>query len=56
MENKKDKTSIFCSMCQKDSGYFVEDFIQKKVEKVKYCKSCKAEILDRPDFANPSLN
>lgn len=59
MENnneEKSKTPILCSVCEKESGYFIEDFVYEKVEKPKYCKNCKTNVLDKPNFPEPLLN
>ena len=53
---EKNKTPIMCASCRKNSGYFVEDFVYEKVEKTKYCKNCKTNILDKPDFSIPIYN
>jgi hypothetical protein len=56
MEKDKEKTPIFCSGCQKNSGYFIEEFIYEIVNEIKYCKNCKTIVLDKPDFQKPLYN
>lgn len=55
-QHEEKKTAIFCATCQKPSGYFVEDFIDKLVKETQYCKNCNAPILDKPDFPEPIYN
>ena len=59
MDNSKNEngpTPIMCIECLQESGYFLEDFIIKKVDSPKFCKNCKKSILDKPNFEEPLLN
>jgi flavoprotein len=54
--DNKGKTPIFCIKCKKESGYFLEDFVYKKVETPKLCNNCDSNVLDKPDFPEPLYN
>jgi DNA-directed RNA polymerase subunit RPC12/RpoP len=55
-KNQNSPTPIMCLECLKESGYFLEDFINEKVDSPKSCKNCNKKILDKPNFEEPLLN
>ena len=54
--SNENKTPIFCTKCNKESGYFLEDFVYEKVDIPKPCKNCEENVLDKPNFPEPIYN